>query len=225
MADDPAAPNTVSPAVRNRSVVEGDVPDYLRRRYYVDGRGGAGLGFYVDARIAAPAFRDRGRQLVAARSDPNAVRDMTAIAQHRGWTIIVARGDQTFRREVWLSGRTVGIEVRGYQATERDLQELERRVAARERAERGREDRQPQADLTDWDRRDVRSSPAAQSRLRVVETVVRARVADRTAQDRIMAGARTRIADWLERGARFEPLRTPSRSTTVESDQRRERHR
>ncbi|OYX36542.1 MAG: hypothetical protein B7Y99_00840, partial [Caulobacterales bacterium 32-69-10] len=92
MADE-AAPNSLTPGVRNRSVAEGDVPDNLRRRYYVDGRGGAGLGFYADAKIKAPTFRDRGRQLVAARSDPNAIRDMTAIAKHRGWSIVVARGD------------------------------------------------------------------------------------------------------------------------------------
>ena len=48
MADDPIA-NSLAPGVRNRSTAEGDVPETLRRRYYVDGRGGAGLGFYADA--------------------------------------------------------------------------------------------------------------------------------------------------------------------------------
>jgi hypothetical protein len=207
MVDDPATPNTVSPAVRNRSIVEGDVPEHLRRRYYVDDRGGAGLGFYVDATVKAPAFRDRGRHLVAARSDPNAVRDMVAIAQHRRWSIVAARGEESFRREVWLVGRTVGLEVRGYRATERDLQELERRMAARERASRRRDDYQAQADPS-LDQRASRTSVGAQSRLHVIETVVRERVASPAAQERILDAARTRIADWLERGARFEPLRT-----------------
>src|SRR5688572_9747663 len=104
MADDPAVPDALRPDVRGRSIAKGDVPEALRARYYVDGRGGAGLGFYVDAKVTAPAFRDRGRQLVAARSDPNAVRDMTAIALHRGWSIVVAQGSASFRREAWLSG-------------------------------------------------------------------------------------------------------------------------
>src|SRR5258708_6465004 len=128
MADDPETPNTLTSTTRGRSDVEGDVPELLRRRYYVDGRGGAGLGFYADAKIATPAFRDRGRQLTATRSDPNTIRDMTAIAQHRGWTIVMARGSTGFRREAWLAGRTMGIEVRGYRPTERDVQELDRRT-------------------------------------------------------------------------------------------------
>ena len=111
MADDPIA-NSLAPGVRNRSTAEGDVPETLRRRYYVDGRGGAGLGFYADATVKAPAFRDAGRQLVAARNDPNAIRDMTAIARHRGWTIVVAKGEVGFRREAWLAGRAVGLEAR-----------------------------------------------------------------------------------------------------------------
>jgi len=216
MADDPAVPNALSPGVRNRSVAEGDVPEALRRRYYVDGRGGAGLGFYVDAKVTAPAFRDRGRQLVAARSDPNAIRDMTAIAQHRGWSIVVARGETSFRREAWLVGRSLGIEVRGYRPTERDIQELDRRVERRDRSDRAPRYRDREAKADD---------PAARANLRVVEAVVRARVAEPSAQQRIMASARERVAGWLERGARFEPLRTTGRGAVVEADLNRERRR
>lgn len=225
MADDPAAPNTISPGVRDRSVAEGDVPEHLRRRYYLDGRGGAGLGFYVDAQVKAPAFRDQGRQLVAGRSDPNAVRDMTAIAQHRGWSIVVARGAPGFRREAWLAGRAAGIEVRGYRPTERDVQELDRRIAGRERSGRGRGDDRSSGKGRDQDRRDPREGPGAQSRLQVVEAVVRARVADPSARGRILAAARTRIADWLQQGARFEPIQTPRRPPIVEGELRRERQR
>lgn len=206
--------NTLSPGVRNRSVAEGDVPDALRRRYYVDGRGGAGLGFYVDAKVKAPAFRDRGRQLVAARSHPNAVRDMTAIAQHRGWSIVVARGSASFRREAWLAGRTLGIEVRGYRPTERDAEELDRRTAARERFAQ-RSERGAAREPSDRPPRDLDASPGVRSRLGVVEAVVRARVPNPQAQERILAGARSRLADWLERGARFEPLHSSSRSAIV----------
>ncbi|MDP3749523.1 MAG: LPD7 domain-containing protein [Phenylobacterium sp.] len=214
MADDPAVPNALSPGVRNRSVAEGDVPDALRRRYYVDGRGGAGLGFYVDAKVAAPAFRDRGRQLVAARSDPNTIRDMTAIAQHRGWSIVVARGETSFRREAWLVGRSAGIEVRGYRPTERDIQELDRRIERRDRS--GGEPRRRAREADD---------PGARANLRVVEAVVRARVAEPSAQQRIMASARERVAGWLERGARFEPLQPTGRAAVVEADLNRERRR
>jgi len=225
MADDPTLPNTLRPGVRNRSVTEGDVPDALRRRYYVDGRGGAGLGFYVDAMVKAPAFRDRGRQLVAARSNPNALRDMTAIAQHRGWSIIVARGSPGFRREAWLAGRTVGIEVHGYRPTERDVQELDRRTAARERPAQRSGRQTTGREAVHYAPGDAVAEPGVRSRLGVVGAVVRARVPDPQAQERILAGARSRIAQWLERGASFEPLPTPARSAIVEAGRDRGRQR
>lgn len=192
MPAEPVTPNTLSPAVRNRSIAAGDVPERLRRRYFLDERGGAGLGFYVDAKVQAPAFRDRGRQLVSARTNPNAIRDMASIARHRGWTIITARGSADFRREAWLAGRSLGLEVRGHRPTERDLQELQRRMRPREQS----------AAPPEQDDAGVRS------RLAVVDTVVRSRVRDPVVQDCIVASARSRIADWLERGARFDILPT-----------------
>lgn len=228
MPDDPAVPNSLSPGVRGRSTSEGDVPERLRRRYYTDGRGGAGLGFYVDASVKAPVFRDQGRQLAAARSDPNAIRDMTAIAQHRGWTIVVVRGSDSFRREAWLAGRTVGIEVRGYRPTERDVQELDRRIdrrLARERSQQVRnhadEARSP-VDTANAERK-PREARAGRDQLRVVEAVIRARVAEPSAQARILASARERIADWLERGARFETLRTQNRDAAPQPERTRSR--
>lgn len=223
MAADPVA-NSLAPGVRNRSTAEGDVPEALRRRYYVDGRGGAGLGFYADATVKAPAFRDAGRQLVAARNDPNAIRDMTAIARHRGWTIVVAKGEAGFRREAWLAGRAVGLEVRGYRPTERDIQELDRRIDRRLSREARSSRTQPatgertKASAPEGDRN-------SRSRLRAVETVVRARVVERSSQERIIAQARGRIADWLERGARLAPM--PMMRSSTRDDHRipRERQR
>jgi hypothetical protein len=225
MAETPDVPNSLRPRGRGRSIAEGDAPDALLRRYYLDGRGGAGLGFYVDARVATPAFRDTGRELVAARADPNSIRDMVAIARHREWRVVVARGASEFRREAWLVGRAEGIEVRGYRPTERDMQELDRRTAARERLE-ARGGGRLRGGGTDRDHADPNAHAGARSRLRTVETVVRSRVADPDAQSRILASARERLASWLERGARFEPLPTPAaQHRTIEPATPRERHR
>ena len=60
---------------------------------------------------------------------------MTAIAAHRGWRSDREAGTPGFRREAWLASRTLGLEVKGYAPTARDLQELDRRRANRERLE------------------------------------------------------------------------------------------
>lgn len=184
MSDEQERENTVTPAVKRRSLQAGDVPERLQNRYYVDGRGGSGLGFYVDAQVNKPAFRDQGRKLATRRNDPNAIRDMIAIARHRDWTIVVVAGTPTFRREAWLASRAAGLEVRGYRPTERDLQELERR-----------ERQTPEL------RRDAGAMLAG----KVVEAVVRERVTSPETQHRIVERAQSRIAELVARGARIVP--------------------
>jgi hypothetical protein len=198
--------NLVDAAVASPSATRGDVPERLRRRYLTDERNGPGLGFYVDASIPTPAFRDQGDRLSTDRNDPNVIRDLVAIAQHRGWSIISVRGQTAFRRETWLTARSAGVEVRGYRPTERDLQELARRT---ERTRNGPTSRNPEPrhspDLT---------TPGASARLKIVEAVVRDRIVEPAVQARILTTARTRIADWLERGARFDepgPRRGPQK--------------
>lgn len=212
--------NQIDSEGRGRSMRKGDVPEPLQRRYYTDERGGPGLGFYADARIQAAAFRDLGRRLVTARSDPNAIRDMAAVAQHRGWTAIAVHGDKDFRREAWLTASALGLEVRGYQPSERDRQELERRQAALARkAARAAEARTERGD------REPRDAAAGRANMRIVEAVVRARVGDRPAQDRILTAARERLASWLERGARVQPVEVARPQAQQDSLRSRERQR
>ena len=157
-----------------------------------EARGGPGLGFYVDARIETAAFRDHGGRLSTDRNDPQVVRDLVAIAQHRGWTAINVRGHTEFRREVWLAARAAGLDVRGYRPTERDQQEAARRLRPREPA--------------------APTPPDARARLQVVEAVVRNRVVEPSEQARILAAARARLAHWLDRGASFADRTAPDRS-------------
>lgn len=183
--------NIVAPEGDRRGNTPGDVPEPLRRRYLTEARNGPGLGFYTDARAEAAAFRDQGRRLTTDRNDPHVVRDLVAIAQHRGWSTVSVRGHSEFRREVWLRARAAGLEVRGYRPTERDRQQAER---TRERA--------PIKDAT---------PPDAQTRLRIVESVVRARVVEPAEQNRIVSAARARVADWLDRGATFRRAQAAER--------------
>lgn len=174
--------NILAPEGEPRSGSPGDVPDHIRRRYLTDTRGGRGIGFYTDARVETAAFRDQGRRLLTDRNDPHVVRDLVGIAQHRGWTTVSVRGHTEFRREVWRAARAAGLDVRGYRPTPRDRQEAEQREVRRSR-------RPPELDR--------------ETRLRVVEAVVRNRVVEPAEQARILSMARDRIARWMERGAQL----------------------
>lgn len=166
----------------------GDVPDALRRRYLTDPRGGRGLGFYTDALTITPAFRDQGRRLTALRNDPQVIRDLVAIARHRGWSAVRVSGETGFRREIWLTASLGGLAVAGYRPSARDLQALERL-----------QPRHPEHP----DGAGTPMPPEASRRLAEIEAVVRSRIVEPATQARLMAGARQRIAAWLERGATF----------------------
>jgi hypothetical protein len=120
------------------------------------------------------------------------------------------RGAPEFRREAWLSGRLSNLDVRGYRPTARDVQELQRRLDATRRRET-----HPVDDRLNDTRRPPRDrgpdDPGARSRLRAVEALVRSRVPSTVEQDRILASARSRIAQWLERGATFDPVKVTER--------------
>lgn len=213
--------NQIDSEGRGRSTNKGDVPDPLLRRYYLDARGGPGLGFYTDARIKTATFRDLGARLVTPRSDPNAIRDMAAVAQHRGWTVVVVHGESDFRREAWLMASALGLEVRGYQPTERDRQELERRQAALARKTARAADERPER----GDREGKANAAGGRANMRIVEAVVRARVGDRPAQDRILSAARERLASLLEQGVRVRPLDVAKAQAVQQSHRSRDRQR
>lgn len=114
---------------RTASAVRGDVPEALKRRYFTeDGR--LATTFFAGPGAKVAAFRDHGAKLSTHQVDPDTIRDMVAIAAHRGWRTIKVKGDDDFRREVWMEARALGLEVRGYRPRQRDQQELEARAAA-----------------------------------------------------------------------------------------------
>jgi hypothetical protein len=61
--------------------------------------------------------------------------------------------------------------------------------------------------------------------MRIVEAVVRARVGDRPAQERILSAARDRLASWLEQGVRIRPVEIARSTAQQESQRSRERQR
>lgn len=62
--------NQVAPDIRSPRDQAGDVPERIRRRYLASDRHGPGVGFYIDANIDRPVFRDAGGRLSTDRNDP-----------------------------------------------------------------------------------------------------------------------------------------------------------
>lgn len=77
---------------------------------------------YVDAQDPKKvAFVDKGNRLQTIRTfDDRAVEAMVAVADARGWSEIKVSGDEAFRRKAWIEAAARGIEVKGYEPTEKD---------------------------------------------------------------------------------------------------------
>ncbi|HAF81640.1 MAG TPA: hypothetical protein DCG66_11585 [Brevundimonas sp.] len=196
----PAPGNRVSPKpgtrADGRSLDKGDVPTQLLDRYLIErDRQGRPERYYRDHKAADPMFRDHGRALSSPQAYPDAVASMLRIAQHRGWSGIKVSGDEAFRREVWVQGRSLGLDVAGYKPTERDRQ------AANEPTERAERRATPP------------SREEMKRRLDMAAVVVRTLIADPAAQARLLQQA------W----ARVQP--GPDKSRDTDNRQRAERTR
>jgi hypothetical protein len=195
----PSAANTVAPAPRTSapqpSREKGEVPASLLDRYLIErDRQGRPERFYRDHRAFDPMFKDEGRRLVTRQTYPDAVADMMTIARHRGWTQVRVAGDEAFRREAWLQGQKLGLEVSGYKPRERDRQAAGDRVPPA-RPSHVHRDGQP------LDRRlDDRLSRAA--------VVVRQLIPDPRAQVRLLEQAYSRARDILDKTRGRENDRT-----------------
>lgn len=184
-----ASDNTISPspqkAATERSKIKGDVPISLLDRYLIErDRQGRPESFYRDHRATDPMFRDEGRKLVTRQAYPDAVSDMMKIARHRGWNQVRVSGDEGFRREAWIQGRTLGLDVKGYAPRDRDRQ------AANEPSQ----DASPPKDKSS-----ANPTRSTQERLRAAAVVVRRLISDPAAQARLIERAYDRARGALAR--------------------------
>lgn len=177
LADNAIAP---SPAAGKpqRSRTKGDAPTTIMDRYLIErDRQGRPERFYRDHRATDPVFRDEGRRLVSLQAYPDTVADMMKIAQHRGWTQVRVSGDENFKREAWIQGQALGLEIKGYRPRERDRQ------AAGEPASHPTPER---ATTT--------PKPTMEARLKAASIVVRRLIDDPAARERLMERAVARVA-------------------------------
>ncbi|OJW60460.1 MAG: DNA transfer protein [Sphingomonadales bacterium 63-6] len=224
--------------VEPRSISAGDIPEPLQKRYFSStGKWSGEPAYFTTAQTKEPAFRDQGRRLVTSSESEEVVRDLVAIARHRGWSHVHVTGSETFRRAAWLEANRQGLEVRGYRPSERDLQELDRirreasrnsiapTVTASASRELDRGPRQAPEGLRRPSSAQARekNSRAAQSQLRVIEAVVRTALFDNPeAVARVMKVANDKVQTHLQAGRQFQAAKVRDTSVrTVEPSGRK----
>lgn len=219
----PEQPGTQRPI----SVDAGDMPEAIRKRYHSQkSRWSGEPAFYASAESKDPAFRDQGRRLITATESQEVVKDLVAIAQHRGWDRIHVTGSETFRRAAWLEASQKGLDVRGYKPNERDLQELDRlhgeasrnsiapttgrdAIAMRVGDAKGRPSDPREKEHGDDRRLDRGADPnakAAESQLRVIEAVIRRTLFENAeGVERVMSVARAQFDAHIAAGRSIRP--------------------
>lgn len=189
------------------------LPAHLRRKYYVVDVDATEARIYADRAgeyLLAKASRDRLVTLVAS---VEIVRDLVAIAAHRGWERIELTGSVEFRREAWLAASARGIETKGYEPSELDraaLTKMQGRVEhdqkqsfGRDRSGAGASARRPP--VTQRNSNGVADDRNARSHLALIERIAFAAFPkDAEARKRILDAARERMAHHRRRGARFD---------------------
>ncbi len=125
-------------------------PDHIQRKYYVVVTKAGPDDEVIHARIYTDrkgeylAFKDAGDRLSTRNGAPGIVRDMVAVAEHRGWEAVTLRGPVAFRREAWLEAAARGLTVHGYEPADLDHATLRKRLT-----DRGRQASEPAHAVTD----------------------------------------------------------------------------
>ncbi|WP_043458015.1 LPD7 domain-containing protein [Azohydromonas australica] len=117
-ADDPDAR---ARAQRRQALVDG-----LSERFTVRGND------YCFMRDGQVAFTDHGNRLATKSDTPFVARSMVDLAEAKGWDALTLKGSEDFRRAAWLEAASRGLEVRGYNPTVQDRQQLAERQPAQQ---------------------------------------------------------------------------------------------
>jgi hypothetical protein len=189
------------------------LPGHLRRKYYVVETDATEARIYADRGgeyLIAKAGRDR---LVTLVANLEIVRDLVAIAAHRGWEKIELTGSLEFRREAWLAASARGIETKGYEPSELDhaaLAKMQGRFEHNQKHSFGR-DRSgagapaPRSPVTERNSNGGADDRNARSHLALIERIAFAAFPkDAEARKRVLDAARERMAHHRRRGARFD---------------------
>lgn len=96
------------------------VPDKIHAFYiFEDGK-------FKDKFSDALRFEDHGKKLSTPVEDRKVIADMVLIANAKNWTELELKGTDTFKQLAWLEAQSRGIQTKGYEPTERDLEQLQK---------------------------------------------------------------------------------------------------
>lgn len=70
------------------------------------------------------AFEDKGKRLATEFDDPEISRSMVELAKSKGWSSIVLKGTEEFKREAWLHASLNGMDIQGFQPRDVDMARL-----------------------------------------------------------------------------------------------------
>jgi hypothetical protein len=105
-----------------QSEIKPTVPADIEKQYLR-----VGDKFYHPKNTDLVAFEDKGNRLETRANSEAIAESMVRIAEARGWDEIKVSGSETFRKEVWLEAASRGMHVKGYNPSEQDKAELEKR--------------------------------------------------------------------------------------------------
>lgn len=109
---------------QERNAPSRDIPDALKAHYHQDGN-----AFRSAHRADKIEFVDRGSRMHAYRPVSQfTVRSLVQVAEHRGWKALELTGDAVFRSRAYVEAASRGIDVVGYNPTEKDREILQRRA-------------------------------------------------------------------------------------------------
>lgn len=77
------------------------------------------------------AFIDDGSRIRVRTENREVMHSVVAIAQQRGWRTIEVRGTEAFRQGIWHEASLQGIQVKGYEPSETERQQVARSQAQR----------------------------------------------------------------------------------------------
>ena len=106
--------------------VNGDVPDRIAKHYLLVANDKSKVREYYEPNGKTPAFVDNGLALTTTSDSPQVLRDMIAVAQHRGWQTITVIGTSAFKQAAWQEAQRQGLTVKGFKPSPLDVARVDR---------------------------------------------------------------------------------------------------